>query len=66
MAGDRTRFVTLWRKPDSPIDWDFYVSEDEREASTVVANLRKRKVWQASTYHLGPVCENLCIKDERS
>jgi hypothetical protein len=55
------RYITLWRKPDSPIDWDFYVSEDRREADAVIRNLVGQKVRQASTYELGPVVAEMSL-----
>lgn len=48
------RFITLFRKPEAPIDWDFHVSEDDREVEQVLINLEKRRVTDISTYELGP------------
>lgn len=56
-----TRYITLWRKPDAVLDWDSYVSEDRREAETVLGNLRKQNVRQAHTYELGALQADLSI-----
>ena len=53
------RFITLWRRADSPIDWDFYVSESEAEAGEVMDNLAKQKIPKATTYRLGEVVPSL-------
>lgn len=55
------KFITVWRNPDSVLAWDFYISEDEREAGNVVRNLNDRKVKRASTYELGELNKQLCI-----
>lgn len=44
------RYITVWRKPDDVLNWDFHFSEDGNEVETVVANLIKRGVKQYSTH----------------
>lgn len=39
-----TRFVTIYKVSDSPMDWDFHVSLNEDEVKNVTGNLEKRKV----------------------
>lgn len=58
---ERQRYITTWRKraPDSPLDWDHYVSEDEAEAERVVDNLKAQGVWQYNTFKLGERVERL-------
>lgn len=60
------RFITLWRRPDSPIDWEFHVSETEREASEVLGNLTKRGVKKATTYRLGEAMPSLSVSPATS
>lgn len=49
----RNRHITIWRKIDNPIDWDFYVSEDMQEAQDAVANLVKQGVKKFTTFPIG-------------
>jgi len=53
------RFITLWRRVDSPIDWDFCVSENEAEAGEVMRNLTKQKIVKVTTYRLGDIVSSL-------
>jgi len=48
------RYITVWRKRDKPLEWDFHISEDYREAAHVHSNLVDQDVQQGSTYELGP------------
>ncbi|MBB4856978.1 hypothetical protein HNO88_000275 [Novosphingobium chloroacetimidivorans] len=52
-AGEKRRYITLWRKPDAVLDWEFHVSENDHELQQVVGNLRKRPIKQGTTYVLG-------------
>jgi len=47
------RYITLWRKPNNALEWDFYVSEDRSEAEQAHRNLREQGVRDAATYPLG-------------
>lgn len=53
------RYITTWRKPDKPLEWDHYVSEDALEAERAVANLKERSVIQFHTYELGSQVQKL-------
>ena len=49
------RFITLWRKPDNPLDWDFYVSDSAHELAQAVDNLKRGDLRGTlfTTYRLG-------------
>jgi hypothetical protein len=45
-----SRYITVWRKPENVLEWDFYTSENLDEAELVVEKLKKRKTIQYYTY----------------
>ena len=53
MTQSSQRIITVWRKVDSVLDWDFHVSEDATDAARVVENLKKQGVHQYRSYPLG-------------
>lgn len=57
------RHITLWRKLDNPIDWDFYVSEDMQEAEDVVANLVKQGIKRFTTFPIGDRVADLSFRE---
>ncbi len=61
MDDQAQRYVTLWRKPPpaNVFEWDFHVSENLKEARTVVKNIKARGVHQYGTYPIGERVEDL-------
>ena len=47
------RYIVLWRKPATVLDWDFYVAERLEDARRVVANVTAQGANQYRTYVLG-------------
>lgn len=56
-----SRYITVWRKAGRPMDWDFYVSENEQEAGEVVNNLTRSGVNHYSTYPIGDRVADLSL-----
>ena len=54
-GSERQRYITTWRKrpPESVLDWDHYVSEDDAELEGVIKNLKAQGVKQWNTFRLG-------------
>jgi hypothetical protein len=55
---ERQRYITLFREPGRPVDWDFYISEDLREVADVVRNLNASGVTKYSTYPIADRVED--------
>lgn len=53
------RYITMWRKTDDVLDWDFHVSESRADAEQVVRNITRQGVHQYSTRQLGDKVEDL-------
>ena len=53
------RHITVWRKVESVLDWDFLFTETHEDAARVVNNLKAGGVHQFSTYSLGPKVDDL-------
>lgn len=47
------RLITTWRSPLNPLDWGFYVSENEQEATEVMTNIMAQGVTHFNTHVLG-------------
>ena len=55
MDAKEQRFITLWRKRSSALDWDFHVSESSDELDKLLANLQAQGIRQFSTYPIGTI-----------
>jgi len=47
------KYITLWRKVDEVLEWDFHTSLDIETARRVVKNLQGQGVKQYSTFPIG-------------
>lgn len=46
-------YITLWRKTDNVLEWDFHVAFFRDDAERCVANLKKQGVRQFGTHYYG-------------
>jgi len=53
------KFITIWRKTENILEWDFFTSRDLAQAEQVVSNLLAQGVKQYSTYPIGERVTNL-------
>lgn len=53
------RFITIWRKKEAPMDWDFYISESRRETEGVFRNVTHQGHSLIATYQLGAKVNDL-------